>query len=57
MSIAIEKLHNKGIAFFGDKRKLEEKQKTLVVLGVARSGTCRTTEKESIRSIPDKKGK
>jgi len=39
MSFAIEKLHNEGIAFFGDRKKLEEKQKTFVVLGVARGGT------------------
>ena len=39
MNLAIEKLHNNGIAFFGDKRKLSQKQKTLIVLGVARGGT------------------
>ncbi len=39
MSSAMEKLYNEGIAFFGDKSKLEEKEKTLVVLGVARGGT------------------
>lgn len=37
--IGIESLKNSGIDFIGDQSSLDEKQKTLVVIGVARSGT------------------
>jgi len=39
MNKAIEQLQNNGMSFYGDINKLREKQKTLVVLGVARGGT------------------
>jgi len=39
MNKAIEQLQNSGMSFYGDIDTLKEKQKTLVVLGVARGGT------------------
>ncbi len=39
MRRVLERFANNGITFLGDSRKLAEKEKTLIVLGVARGGT------------------
>lgn len=37
--MGLDKLNNNGIRYIGDKKAIEQEQKTLIVIGVARGGT------------------